>query len=200
MSDESWAALGERMDKRRADGFRLHRSAATTCWRWPSTHSVSNPRSNPRRRTERMAFFPKPAAGSWTEHWPELGTAPVNYEDSIDPEHYRLEQQAIFRKTWLKVGRVEQLPKTGQLLHPRDALGGRGHLGDHRQGRGQTAPTERRMSSEAFYNMCRHRGNKLVWSDLPGRGGLRRLPPIHLQVPRLAIRPQRRPELRPAGG
>ncbi|MGZ5380199.1 MAG: aromatic ring-hydroxylating dioxygenase subunit alpha, partial [Mycobacterium sp.] len=63
-----------------------------------------------------MAFFPKPAAGSWTENWPELGTAPVNYEDSIDPEHYKLEQQAIFKKTWLKIGRVEQLPKKGSYF------------------------------------------------------------------------------------
>ena len=70
-----------------------------------------------------MAFFPKPAAGSWTENWPELGTAPVNYEDSIDPEQWKLEQQAIFKKTWLKVGRVEQLAEEGQLLHPRDAVG-----------------------------------------------------------------------------
>ena len=42
-----------------------------------------------------MAHFPKPAAGSWTENWPELGTAPVNYEDSIDPEHYKLEPQHV---------------------------------------------------------------------------------------------------------
>ena len=63
-----------------------------------------------------MAFFPKPAAGSWTENWPELGTAPVNYEDSIDPEHYKLEQQAIFKKTWLNVGRVERLPKKGSYF------------------------------------------------------------------------------------
>jgi len=34
-----------------------------------------------------VAFFKKPDVGSWTENWPELGTAPVNYEDSIDPEH-----------------------------------------------------------------------------------------------------------------
>ena len=63
-----------------------------------------------------MAFFPKPAAGSWTENWPELGTAPVNYEDSIDPEHYKLEQQAIFKKTWLNIGRVERLPKKGSYF------------------------------------------------------------------------------------
>ena len=46
-----------------------------------------------------MPHFPKPAAGSWTENWPELGTAPINYNDSIDPEHYRLEQQAKVRLT-----------------------------------------------------------------------------------------------------
>ena len=63
-----------------------------------------------------MAFFPKPAAGSWTENWPELGTAPVNYEDSIDPEHFKLEQEAIFKKTWLNVGRVERLPKKGSYF------------------------------------------------------------------------------------
>lgn len=53
-----------------------------------------------------MAFFKKPDVGSWTENWPELGTAPVDYTDSIDPEHWKLEQQAIFRKTWLHMGRV----------------------------------------------------------------------------------------------
>ena len=63
-----------------------------------------------------MAFFKKPDAGSWTENWPELGTAPVNYKDSIDPEHYKLEQQAIFKKTWLKIGRVERLPKKGSYF------------------------------------------------------------------------------------
>ena len=63
-----------------------------------------------------MAHFPKPAAGSWTANWPELGTAPVNYEDSIDPEHFKLEQQAIFKKTWLNIGRVERLPKKGSYF------------------------------------------------------------------------------------
>ena len=63
-----------------------------------------------------MAFFPKPAAGSWTENWPELGTAPVDYTDSIDPEHWKLEQQAIFRKTWLQMGRVELVPKKGRYV------------------------------------------------------------------------------------
>ena len=59
-----------------------------------------------------MPHFVKPAEGSWTEHYPELGTGPVSYEDSISPEHYERERDAIFRRTWLNVGRMEQLPRT----------------------------------------------------------------------------------------
>lgn len=45
-----------------------------------------------------MARFPKPAEGSWTEHYPELGTGPISYEDSINPEIYELERRAIFKR------------------------------------------------------------------------------------------------------
>ena len=38
-----------------------------------------------------MAVWPKPPEGSWTQHYPELGTAPISYEDSISPEFYELE-------------------------------------------------------------------------------------------------------------
>ena len=56
-----------------------------------------------------MAHFPKPAEGSWTEHYEGLGTGPVNYSDSYDREYWEKEQQAVFMKSWLNVGRVEQL-------------------------------------------------------------------------------------------
>ena len=62
-----------------------------------------------------MPFFPKPSEGSWTEHF-GLDKAPVSYEDSISPEHYELERDAIFRRTWLNVGRVEQLPRKGSYF------------------------------------------------------------------------------------
>ena len=106
-----------------------------------------------------MAFFKKPDVGSWTENWPELGTAPVNYEDSIDPEQWKLEQQAIFRKTWLQMGRVELIPKKGSYITRELPSVGPGTsiiiVNDGEQVR-------------AFYNLCRHRGNKLVWNDYPG--------------------------------
>ena len=104
-----------------------------------------------------MPHFPKPAEGTWTEHY-GIDTTPVSYQDSISPEHYELERDAIFRRTWLNLGRVEQLPARGQLLHQGD-----------RRGRARpvivrSGPTTR---YRAFYNICRHRGNKLVWQDFP---------------------------------
>ncbi|WP_068154627.1 SRPBCC family protein [Rhodococcus phenolicus] len=55
-----------------------------------------------------MSHFPKPPEGSWTEHY-GIDTAPMSYEDSISPEHHELEREAIFARSWLNVGRVEQL-------------------------------------------------------------------------------------------
>ena len=105
-----------------------------------------------------MAHFAKPDVGSWTEQYPELGTRPVSYEDSISPEHYELERKAIFARTWLNVGRVEQVPRTGSYFTREIAAAGtsivvvRGKDGE----------------IHAFHNICRHRGNKLVWNDYPG--------------------------------
>ncbi len=104
-----------------------------------------------------MPHFPKPAEGSWTEHYPHLGTGPVSYEDSISPEHYELERDAIFRRTWLNVGRVEQLPRTGAYF-TRELDAARTSVIVVRDKDGLV---------RAFHNMCRHRGNKLVWNDYP---------------------------------
>jgi hypothetical protein len=43
-----------------------------------------------------MARWPKPAEGSRTEHF-GLGTEPVSYEDSISPEFFELEREAVLR-------------------------------------------------------------------------------------------------------
>ncbi|MGW4911168.1 aromatic ring-hydroxylating oxygenase subunit alpha [Streptomyces sp. NPDC004270] len=103
-----------------------------------------------------MAHFKKPEAGSWTAHL-KIDTEPVSYEDSISPVHYELEREAIFRRTWLNVGRIEQLPKRGSYFTKElDAAG-------------TSVIVVRGMDDEvrAFHNVCRHRGNKLVWNDFP---------------------------------
>ena len=51
---------------------------------------------SPRPEEQPMPRFPKPPEGSWTEHYPELGTAPVSYEDSTSPEFYERERRAVF--------------------------------------------------------------------------------------------------------
>src|SRR5215218_7260002 len=104
-----------------------------------------------------MARFTKPPEGSWTAHYAELGTGPISFEDSISPEFYELERQAIFKRSWLNVGRVEQLPRNGSYFTKDLAVANtsliivRGTDGEVR----------------AFHNICRHRGNKLVWQDYP---------------------------------
>jgi nitrite reductase/ring-hydroxylating ferredoxin subunit len=103
-----------------------------------------------------MRRWPKPPEGSWTEHY-ELGTGPISFDDSVSSEFYGHEREAIFKKAWLNVGRIEDLSRNGayftkeiDIAHA-SVLVVRGTEGQVR----------------AFHNVCRHRGNKLVWDDDP---------------------------------
>jgi phenylpropionate dioxygenase-like ring-hydroxylating dioxygenase large terminal subunit len=104
-----------------------------------------------------MPHFAKPAEGSWTEHYPQLGTAPVSYEDSISPEYYERERDAIFARSWLNVGRMEQLPRLGSYF-----------TREIHAARTSVVVVRTADGPRAFHNICRHRGNKLVWQDYPG--------------------------------
>jgi phenylpropionate dioxygenase-like ring-hydroxylating dioxygenase large terminal subunit len=104
-----------------------------------------------------MKQYPKPPEGSWTEHYPELGTGPVSYESSISPGFYQLEREAIFKRAWLNVGRVEQVRRKGSYFTKELAVANTSLI------------VVRGMDDgiRAFHNTCRHRGNKLVWTDDP---------------------------------
>jgi phenylpropionate dioxygenase-like ring-hydroxylating dioxygenase large terminal subunit len=106
-----------------------------------------------------MSRYVKPSEGSWTEHYPELGTAPVDYEDSISPEWYERECAAIFRRGWLNVGRVELLPRVGSYFTKVIAAALASVV----------VVRDNDGCVRAFHNMCRHRGNMLVWQDDPTR-------------------------------
>jgi len=54
--------------------------------------------------------------GKFTTDYPELGTAPVNYEDSISEEFFAAEREAVFERNWLCVGRIERLPRKGSYF------------------------------------------------------------------------------------
>jgi len=104
-----------------------------------------------------MARWPKPSEGSWTEHYPDLGTGLVSYRDSISPEFHELEREAIFKRAWLNVGRVSELPRNGSYFTKEIEIA-KTSIVVVRDNDGQV---------RAFHNVCRHRGNKLVWNDLP---------------------------------
>ncbi len=104
-----------------------------------------------------MARFPRPPEGTWTEHHPELGTGPVRFEDSISPEFFELEREAIFKRAWLNVGRVEQLPRGGSYF-TKTLPGLRASV---------IVTRDRDGEVRAFHNVCRHRGNRLLWEGTP---------------------------------
>lgn len=94
-------------------------------------------------------------ASLWHDKYPELGTGPLPIEPYVSPAFFETEREKIFRKVWLNVGRVEQIPEPGDyFVKPLEIcrtsiLITRDHHGDVR----------------AFHNMCSHRGNRLVWDE-----------------------------------
>jgi nitrite reductase/ring-hydroxylating ferredoxin subunit len=103
-----------------------------------------------------MTVWPKPAAGSWTEHH-GLDTGPISFEDSVSPEFYERERDAIFKRAWLNVGRVEDVPRVGSYV-TREIEAASASI---------IVVRDRNQEIRAFHNVCRHRGNKLVWADFP---------------------------------
>src|SRR5699024_8076264 len=95
---------------------RTRRTRPARCYEppWSATSRFSD--LTERLEDRSMAQAAKPAEGSWTEHYPELGTGLVSYEDSTSPEFYELEGEAIYKRVWLNVGRVEQLPRNGSFF------------------------------------------------------------------------------------
>lgn len=106
-----------------------------------------------------MTQWPKPVEGSWTEHYPELGTGPISFRDSTSPEFYELEKEAVFKRAWLNLARVEELPQVGSYLAKEIEVVNASLIlvrGDD-------------DTVRAFHNVCRHRGNRLV-GDKSGQG------------------------------
>lgn len=100
----------------------------------------------------------------WIHDYPELGTGPIPTAPCIDPDYFKLEQERVFPKVWLQVGRVEEIPAPGDYL-VQDVAVCRTSIVVSRTGEGGLI---------AFHNLCMHRGNKLVW-DHEKRGNARSL-------------------------
>ncbi len=89
----------------------------------------------------------------WIDDYPDLGTGPIPTEPCISEAYYRLEQERVFPRVWLKVGRVEEIPAPGDYM-VRDIAVCRTSVIVSRGDDGVV---------RAFHNVCSHRGNKLVW-------------------------------------
>ena len=59
------------------------------------------------------------------ERYPELGTGTVSTEPYYSQAHYELEKSRLFKRTWLKIGRVEQVAQPGDYFITDLAVAGR---------------------------------------------------------------------------
>jgi Rieske 2Fe-2S family protein len=76
-------------------------------------------------------------------------------EAYLSPVIYEREKERIFFQEWFCVGRTEEIPRPGDFL-ARDVLGESILIVCDKDG-----------SRNAFYNVCRHRGCRLVLDDAP---------------------------------
>ena len=102
-----------------------------------------------------MATVQTAQSNRWHDNYPELGTSPIPVEPYISSAYYEKERERIFRKVWLNVGRVEQIPNPGDYFVKELAVCNTSVL----VVRGKDSVVR------AFHNMCSHRGNQLVWDD-----------------------------------
>lgn len=85
----------------------------------------------------------------WAAKYPELGTGPVPVEPYISPDYFELERERVFRRTWINVCRIDDLPKPGTFF-VRDLAVCKTSLLIIR-GKDNVI--------RAFHNVCSHRGN-----------------------------------------
>ncbi|WP_332811486.1 aromatic ring-hydroxylating oxygenase subunit alpha [Sphingomonas sp.] len=94
----------------------------------------------------------------FSQKFPELGTDPIPVANSVSPEFFAKEKERIFKRSWINVGRAEELRTPGDYIVKRmdmwdtSILLVRGRDGELR----------------AFHNVCQHRGNLLVGDSEKG--------------------------------
>lgn len=95
-----------------------------------------------------------------------LDTGPVSLESYRSQAFFDRERETIFRRTWLIMGRVEDLPNAGDYIVKDVEICGASIL-ITRQASG---------AIRAFHNVCSHRGNQVVWDTKGSRKTMFRCP------------------------
>lgn len=95
-----------------------------------------------------------------------LDTGTVSLEPYRSQAHFDLEREAIFRRTWLIMGRIEDVPNAGDYIVKEVEICNASIL-ITRQASGAV---------KAFHNVCSHRGNQVVWDTKGSRKTMFRCP------------------------
>lgn len=88
--------------------------------------------------------------GEGTDQSHRLGTGEVDASIYTDPDRFALERDRLFRRTWQVAGRTEQVPVPGDFLVW------------ERLGQSIVIARQPDEGLVAFYNVCRHRGARIV--------------------------------------
>lgn len=84
-----------------------------------------------------------------------LDLGPVPCEPYRSAEYFELERERVFKRAWLCMGRIEQLPQKGSFVTKRMEIWNASIL--------ITRDKDDRI--QAFYNVCAHRGNEVVLAE-----------------------------------
>ena len=101
-------------------------------------------------------------AKQWAEKYPDQGTAPIPTEPYLSEEYFELERERVFRRNWLNVGRVDEVPEAGDYFVRDIAVCGASVLVI----RGSDGVVR------GFHNVCSHRSNRLVQDERGSCPGL----------------------------
>tara|TARA_R110000787_G_scaffold58117_16_gene132470 strand:- start:8484 stop:9788 length:1305 start_codon:yes stop_codon:yes gene_type:complete len=95
-----------------------------------------------------------------------LGTGPESLEPYRSQHYFDLEREKIFRRTWLIMGRIEDLPNAGDYIVKEVEICNASILITRQAG----------GAVRAFHNICSHRGNQIVWDTKGSRKTMFRCP------------------------
>ena len=84
-----------------------------------------------------------------------LSTSPVSMEPYRSPEFYALEQERVFRRSWLLLAREEEIANPGDYVRKEVEVCKASVI--------LTRDKESRV--RAFHNVCSHRGNQVVVAE-----------------------------------
>jgi len=95
-----------------------------------------------------------------------LGTGTVSMEPYRSQAYFDMERDKVFARTWLIMGRTEDVPQVGDYIVKEVEICKASILITHGKG----------GAIRAFHNVCSHRGNQVVWDEKGSRKTMFRCP------------------------